>query len=398
VEHLGVSEAVSLAYDRNPALQRMQTEVLAKTGEWWMGFGVAAPQLSFFREGVPSGAASAFTEQRWTISQSISFPLKSYYGLRQTSAEHDALLDAFHAERARVRTAVRKAYTSVLFAQEVLDLHQQEVELAGRLVETAAARVEFGEASELEVMKAELERSEAEGRVDEAERSAHAARYALFRGIGLDPGEQRYEIVFPETMVDVDVDVPQELVFQRLDRMPEYAGAEAAVDAARLGVSSARAALLPDLTLEVFRQDFGGGFDARGFQIGLRLPVWPFSDHVGRTRRARALEQAAAWGREAVMLDLKKEAELAWHGYETSRRTIETYRTTVRDRAEDLLALTLEGYQMGEIDLMTLLDTQRTFLASRQRYFAALRDFYFHLIELERFVGEEMVFIPITTP
>ena len=64
----------------------------------------------------------------------------------------------------------------------------------------------------------------------------------------------------------------------------------------------------------------------------------------------------------------------------------------MRARAQELLARTREGYQVGEINLLALLDTQRTYLASELRYYNALRDYYLHLIELEQFLGDEVIF------
>ncbi len=93
-----------------------------------------------------------------------------------------------------------------------------------------------------------------------------------------------------------------------------------------------------------------------------------------------------------MYLDLKRKVEQAWHSYETSKATISRYNNEVRTRAQELLARTQEGYQVGEINLLTLLDTQRTYLASELRFYNALRDYYIYLIDLEQFIGEELVF------
>jgi cobalt-zinc-cadmium efflux system outer membrane protein len=52
----------------------------------------------------------------------------------------------------------------------------------------------------------------------------------------------------------------------------------------------------------------------------------------------------------------------------------------------------LRAYQLGEIDMLNLLNAQQTFLASEQRYLSALRDYYLQLIALEIYLDEDLVY------
>ena len=57
----------------------------------------------------------------------------------------------------------------------------------------------------------------------------------------------------------------------------------------------------------------------------------------------------------------------------------------------EILALAAR-YQLGGLDLLTLLDTQRTVIQSQQRYYDTLRIYYHALIEMERVLGQDLVF------
>lgn len=389
---LGVHEAIEVAERQSPAIHQLRARLRMKEGEWWGGFGIAAPELTYLREGIPTEGGPAFAEQRWGLSQSVDFPLTSYYRLRRTTTETDALALALQAEQANVKAAVKRAYTDLLYAQELVHLRTEEVELGRQLLAAATLRAEVGEASELDRMKAEIGLAGAESNLEEAQRQFQNARYALFHAAGLDPEAQRYDVVFPDTFVYLDRAIDQARVMARIDARPELRSAVRAVDAARLGVRHARSTLLPALQLDVYPQDLGTGYRHYGFQIGLKLPLWVVPNFRGQLLGARAEVQAQTWAEAGVRLDLKRQAEEAWHGYETSRRTIERYRTTVRSRIDELLRLTLEGYRIGEIDLLALLDAERTYLSGQLRYYDALRDYYHHLIDLERFLGEDIVF------
>lgn len=397
-DRLGVYDAIELARQYNPVLGEGRARVARTQAAWWTGLGLAPPEVTYFREGIPEGAGDGFAEQRWTLTQRIDFPLTTYYRLQRYGAEEGAAALDLAAVQARLRGDVKKAYTDLLYAQELVHLRQEEVALGRQLVDAAAVRVEVGEASELEAIKAEIGLAEAQSGLAAAQQQFQNARYHLFRVVGLDPEAQRYEVDFPDTLAYVDAAIDQTAVMARIDRQPALRGAARQLDAARSGVRQARSALLPDLAFDLYAQDYGTGFDQRGFQIGLSVPLWFAADLRGRVRAARADVQAQAWRHEAVALDLKQEAERAWHGYETSKETIDRYRTAVQARADELLQRTVEGYRLGEIDLLTLLDTQRTYLASQQRYYDALRTYYHHLIDLERFLDADLVFAPDAAP
>lgn len=391
-DQLGVVEAIDLAQRQNPRLGQVRQQIRFKAGEWWTAWGLQAPQLIYFREGIDGG--TGFAEQRWGLSQRVDFPLHTYYRLRRVGTEQDALSLTLDAEQTRVQGDVKKAYTDLLYTQELVHLRTEEVRLSEQLVEAATVRVEVGEASELELMKAEIQAAEAQSNLEDARRQFQDARYALFTVVGLDPDQQRYEIAFPDTLVYLDVAINQSDVLGRLGQQPALRSARRHQEAARLGIKQTRSALLPALTVDLYQQDFGSGFDQYGFQVGLKLPLWLVPNFRGEMRQARAEAQQWAWREDAVFLDLKQQAEQAWHGYETAQQTIDRFRTTVQPRSDELLRRTLEGYRLGEIDLLALLDTQRTYLAAQLRYYETLRDYYHQLIDLERFLNQDIVFNP----
>ena len=233
---LGVYEAIELAHARSPMLNQVQEQIRSKGGEWWTSFGLYAPEVSYFREGIPQGAGSGFAEQRWMLSQTIDFPLQSYYRLRRVDTEQEALFLRLDAESMKLKSAVKRAYTDLLYTQELVHLREQEVGLARQLLDAATVRVEVGEASELEQMKVEIQLAEAQSSLEEARRQFQNARYTLFNVVGLDPEVQRYEIAFPDTLVYLDLGIDQRQVLARLDHQPELLSVTRSVDAARLGI------------------------------------------------------------------------------------------------------------------------------------------------------------------
>ena len=54
--------------------------------------------------------------------------------------------------------------------------------------------------------------------------------------------------------------------------------------------------------------------------------------------------------------------------------------------------MSLKAYQLGEIDVLNLLNAQRAQLQSQQRYLLALRDYYLQLVALEKYLNKELVY------
>ncbi|MFK7845309.1 MAG: TolC family protein [Rhodothermales bacterium] len=389
VNQLTVREAIKLAHDQHPALNKIREKIREKGGERISSLGIHSPALSYTKEGIDDGI---FAEQRVGVSQAIDFPLSSYYKVSQKRTEQEALMLELESATHMVKGSVKRAYTNVLFAQALVQLHTQEVRLAEQLTEVASVRTEVGEVSELELMKAEIQGAEARSNLEDTQRQFQNARLELLNIIGLDPDIDDSSITFPDTLIYVISNLDHAAALSRLGLQPELLSASKSVDAAQFGVKGARSALLPAIQVDLFKQDFGSGYDRYGFQIGLRLPLWVVPNHKGAVQIAKAQSQRLVWHKQAVFIDLKKQVEQAWAGYQSSKNIIDRYNSNVRTKTEELLAKTQEGYRLGELDLLTLLDTQRTYLASERRYYNALRDYYDQLIELERFTGEDLVF------
>jgi cobalt-zinc-cadmium efflux system outer membrane protein len=390
---LTVQHAFELALKQNPGLQQMRAQVEAKSATFWSSFGLPSPVVSYMSEGNPleGSSSSVFLEKRWTVSQSLDFPLRSYYRLSRVSTEREALERKLESQTRKLKAGVKKTYTDVLYSLQLLLLREEALELARSLQDAVTARYEVGEGSELERMEAEIRVAEAENGLTDAERVLHKARYSLFNMIGLDPEEQAYGIRFPDSLIYLETDFSQDTLLASLDYQPEAVSVRRAVDAADHGVSEAWSRLLPDFNLSYYRQDFGTGFDFYGYEIGFTVPLWFMFDQRGEIEQSQALRMRASWEERETLQALKKEVEVAWHGYDASLQAIQRHEKLIRVLSTELKDLSLEAYRLGEIDLLGLLYAQQRYLDSRIAYLDALRNYYHHLVDIERFLRADLV-------
>lgn len=389
ISDLSVKSAIDLALKNNPVLNQLIQEREKKSGEYLGGFGLNSPNLSYMKEGMRN---SNFAEQRWTISQSIVFPLKTIYNLNAISDEESALDYKVESEKLTVIADVKTNYTNVVYAVGLSSLFQEQINVSLELLNAVKSKVEAGESSELDLMKAEIQYAEAQNDLEDAKRLYHVSRYNLFKAIGLNPEQQKYSIKFPDSLEYVEINVGQLKVLENLESLPEYLSVSKQVSSAENRINSAWSGLLPNLNFSFYKQDYGSGYDFTGFEVGVQIPLWFALNNNSEIQVAKANRNQLLFKRKEIQLQMKTSIEHTWHSYETSLNTINRYETMIKKKAEDLRNLTLEGYRLGEIDLLSLLDSQRTYLQSQKRYLDALRDYYYQLINLEKYLNTTLVF------
>jgi cobalt-zinc-cadmium efflux system outer membrane protein len=389
LNNLSVAKALEIAYQHNPRINQLQNQVEAQRKQQSLSLGINDPEVTFAREGIDQGA---FAEQRWVISQSLDFPLTGYYRFQGEKASTSSLELELQASKLQLKADVKSAYTALAYAIESSHLARERVDLFKNLRDAAQARADLGESSEIDAMQADLQLTEAQNNMEKAYQNIMDARYNLFETIGLDEEDQTYDISFPDTLHYVAVDVNQDEVLQRLQNHPQLQQISKQQLAASYQTKVAKSGYLPDLNLKYYRQDFGNGFDFNGFEVGVSIPLWFGINQSSRVQQSKARYRAVEWQYQEEQLSLKKQAEQAWHGYETTQANIKRFRESIQAKSQELVDMTQKGYRLGELDLLTLLEAQRTYLRTQQAYYETLRDYYLRVIELEQYLQSDIIF------
>lgn len=389
-DKLTLEKAINLAVENNPEIRKLQANLEEKRMQWRTQAGLDNPEFTYFKEGL--GEGNDFDEQRIAVTQSFDFPSTAIFRHRAIKKEEKALEYELKARKRDLIAAVKKQYVQLLFSIYSKDLVIQKIDLSEELYNAAYSRNESGIGNGMELLNAEIRKAEASNDMDRADARFHEARYGLFNLIGMKIEDQKYTIQYSDTLRTNQEKINQDKALNFLEEQPEYKAASLNYDASLSKMREAKSNILPDLSLSYYKQDFGNGFDFHGFEVGVKLPLWIPLKHKGEVAMASARSQQNQWEQVRVKLQMKKEIETAWHGYEESLSTIHRFDKTIRSKANLLLDLTYEAYRIGEIDLITLLDAQQTYLRSQQTFYDALRNHYIQLIELEKYIGEEIVY------
>lgn len=389
---LTIGDAVQYAFEQNAQLQQMRAALTQQKNVWRTKTGISAPEISYFKEGIGSGPGDVFDEKRITVSQGIDFPLTTAYRLNGISEETKALELKIMALENEVKAEVKSYYIKVLYALYLQKSRQNQLRLAQELYNAVFTKFEAGMANGIDLTNAELRLEQAKNDLDQSEWILHKARYGLFFSMGLPENEQLYSITFSDTLMAKNFDISQVQTLLAQKNHPAYLAAQHELQATEYFIKEAKSNLLPDLRLNLYKQNLGAGYNFKGFEVGLQIPLWLPFEQKGIINQAVARQDEISWKQKEIRLDIKKQIEYAWHNYDMSRNIINRYNKIMKNKAAHLQELSIKAYQLGEIDLLTLLTSQQAYLNSEQRYLLALRDYYLQLAALEKYLAEDLVY------
>jgi cobalt-zinc-cadmium efflux system outer membrane protein len=389
---LTIQDAVEQAIKNNAQINQKRSQLQQKKEEWRTQTGISAPEFSYMKEGINNKVANPFQEQRFTISQSVDFPLTTSYRLKAIREEVKALEFSIQEEERIVKAAVKSHYVEVMYAIRLQKLRDQQLELANELYNAVYTQYKNGTGNEMDLTKAELQVAEANNDIDDVRRQLHLARYGLFNLMGLASENQKYSIQFLDTLKSSDIEISQIQALAVATDQPLFKSSAHEMSASNYFLKEAKSNLLPDIRFNLYKQDYGTGYNFNGFELGLSFPLWCALEQKGRIKMTLAQQDEIRWKQEEIKLDMKKQIEFAWHSYEVSRATIRRYQETINRKAVKLQELSMSAYRKGEVDLLNLISAQQMYLDIQDRFYAAQCDFYIQLVELEKFLNEDLVF------
>jgi len=392
VDTLTIRDAIKYATGHHPGLRQLRSEILAMNGARKANSGLADPVISYAREGIGDPSLSDYSEQRLGISQEIRFPGVTAESNAAASSRIEALELQYRNSELQLREEVKKKYAELQLGLEKLNFSRNEYGIVSKVHTVVQEKFNSGEATRLDLLKAKINMEEASNLISEAQFAVHNARYSLFNLIGLETEGQKYSIYFPDSLIYRPVTISQDEILSTFYEMPGVLSKMKLIDASAKEVAAAKQTFYPGIKLNLFGQNIGTGFKTIGFEIGFTVPLWFTGNQNGIIEEAEAKLSGARESYREELLLMKKEVEIAWHGYEAAKQNLDRYANGILRDSKELLDLTTEGYKLGEIDFLNLLEAQRTYLTSSQNYYNYLLEYHFRLIELEKFSTKEFLY------
>lgn len=413
---LSSDEAVQVALLNNPNVRVAMLSIGVSRADFVQSTLYSNPTL-FLSFRLPDGGGHPNVE----VSLAQNIAELWLVPARKEAAQRD--LDRVVLEAARstalVVLDVRQAYVRAAQARARVALAEDGVEIADRLVEVAELRQQAGSGSEVDLNLARATKLQAAADLRNAQLAAVETKSQLCELLGLT--EDPAELVLVDELRGLDewvvsADRLQEIArTERLDlRIMEafVASAEAlarlervrflrSVDlgfafelaerrsqsdrkwlAERFYDSLQSGALTPP---NLMSREPQGTDTIAGPTLSLELPLW--DQNRAQIARADRLLERARQRRDALLVTAAQDIHASLARVRTATENATFYRNEFVPTAERNVSLAQEGYRVGRVAFLSLLEAQRAHLATRLSELDALQAAALAEIELERVTG-----------
>jgi cobalt-zinc-cadmium efflux system outer membrane protein len=390
-----VRELVERALSANPELEALEESVEAAGHKSSAAGGFPDPTFSYshFIESVETRLGP----QRNVLQLVQPVPFPGKLSLREEIAGYDALIAGEHLASARLRIVkeIKTSYHSIAAIDRILRLLDEEDRLLRHYEDIVGTRLETGRAYQQDLLKVQIERFRLEERSLQYEQRRESIAFGLNTLLDLEPGTPVI-IEQPDTMSAIPAS-PARLKEIARNR-PDLRTIDHRIEQRSRSLSLVRRGYYPDITLGMSYIDIGdapfdvpdSGRDAWNVTIGVKLPIW-FGKIRAESRAERSSIRHLERTREAEERRIDAEIEDIYNQYRIALGLVTLYRDSLVPRAEQSLSASEAGYLTGEIDFLSLLDSERILLELRISLAGKISEVEKHIAELEAAAGYDPI-------
>ena len=365
-----------MALTNNPTIAQAQANLRVAAGLARQAGLYPNPTVGYYGNEIRGGLIRG-GEQGGFISQTIVLGGKLRAARRVAELQANEVETSGEIQRLRILNNVRISFYQVLAAQRLVEVRQNLAQLATDATQTSLQLGNVGQSDRPDILQAEVEQQQTAVSLRVAQQDLQASWRMLAAVVGKPD--------LPLARLEGDLDAIPDLSYEEwlattLRDSPEVKLAQQAVDRAEASLVQARKVPIPDLqisgTLDQNFEPLGPaekpiGFNA-GTQIGIELPI--FNRNQGNIAAAKAEIASAKQDLIRVKLQLQREVAGMFRDYNSSRVTVQQYKTEMLPRAEQAYKLYQTNYQKMAAAYPQVLISQRTLFQLEAEYVQALEN------------------------
>lgn len=382
---LTVAQILAEVKAKNPGLRAASESVAAAEARIDASGVLDNPELGGELMYVPNGGfITAADEKNWTLKQTVRIP--AYYRLQKDVAriQTDIQRAHYHAQLNAVLAEARSAYSMYNHAFQLLGFFQENIAVLRRFAKVAESKYVVGQATQGEVLKAQVELTRMLNMQVMAQQDQETARAMLNRLMDRpaeSPLPQPTYPVWRKLKPSYD-----ELLQAAWEQKPELMAASYDVRIAQLVLDQSRADYWPEVMSQYRSRNSASTGRSNDLMVGVALPIqWGALSAREKSAEAELAVATATFAaqRNAIAYELKKQIVTV----QANERFVELYDSSVLPQAQQALQVTEASYQSGKASFLDLLDAERLLLQSNLEYHQYLDEHEQALAELEKIVG-----------
>lgn len=366
---LSLADFEAIAFRNNPTLAAASARVNVARGRQVQAGLYPNPTVGY--HAMQIGNLDTAGQQGAFISQRLITGGKLQLDREIAGREIDEAHANFHGQEQRVLSDVRLRFYEAQVAQRRVQLTEELAQIGDELVKATEKLVEGRQATENDSLQAEIKSDESSILFDNARNEHVEAWRRLVAVIGF-PNMQMAPLAG-----QIDDDLPiydwDSCYAMVLGNHPDMNAARSRVARARIVVSRAQKEPIPNVDISVsVRHDNITTDDVVNVQAGIPIPV--FNRNQGNIRSARAEWVAACNDAKRIELLLHDRLATAYRRFANARQQVQRYKTRMVPRARRSLDLVSAGYEQGQVEFLTVLTAQQTYLGVSLSYLDSLRE------------------------
>ncbi len=381
-EEVSLADLFRVAELANPTLAAARNGVEAKAGLTRQAGLYPNPAVEFEIEELSTSNPDD-RKEKVSFVQPVILSGRRGAAVAAARSEQEAAAQTFLNVRRDVYRRIHTLWAEQLYFREADEAVEELLRLANRTLSIARARFEARAAPESQVTRALLEVYELEvvqQELAKQQASGSAALSALLGG-GHIPFDRFAGSLEAESDSTIEL-----LRSVDVDEHPAVQAARRETDAARASLREARAARIPDLDVFVAYGRYRA-IDAGFVEAGVSVPLPIFDRNQGQIAELRSSIAQGEDRARTVHNDLEVAFEVARRRYHTTRDQLQDLRNRIMPAAERGLEQAQEGYRVGRLPFLELIDAQRTLSDVRLRILELRKDLIVAEAELMSLVG-----------
>ena len=391
---LSLSALIEEVQRRNPSVQAMAAAWQAAVQRYPQVVSLDDP--TFTAMAAPASFNSDSVESAYALQAGQKFPWFGKRDARGRMANAEASV-AFHDledSRVRLMQATRVSFLDYYLVNRQLELNQQNAAVLRQFHNTAQSKYNANQATQQDVLQADVELAQLERRGIELNRMAKVATARINTLLREEPYTP---LPAPPKMLNVPSDQldPQALQQLALNQRPDLQALAAKIRSEQAAVTLACKDYYPDVEVfgryDTFWQPASTQDELRG-QVGVNVNVPLYKGKLNAAVNEamfRVNQRRAEF--EQRQLDIQYEVASAYEQVEESRQTLQLYTEKLVPAATQNVAAARSNYDASKMSFLDLASAQRQLIEIREKQQESLVAYYSRLAELTRVVGGAIV-------
>jgi outer membrane protein TolC len=324
----------------------------------------------------------------FAISQEVPFPTKLFTRKQAAQKEANSFEQEYKETERKIIKEVKEAFFQLFLISKKIMVTEENLALLSQFVEVANKKYEVGKANQEDVLRAQVEYSKLSNELvlldQEKQISQAMLNFLLNR-------PQDSEIVIGEVQDNKDFFIDEKKVLELTkENRPELKSFKEMLAKSKIEYSLAKQEYLPDFMFKYKREENNGGAGSWAGMVGMTIPLWFFEKQNSFVKEAKANVDVAKADYNSVEANTLFEVKSAYAKFEAAKKLVKIYETGVLPQAKAALETARRAYSADKIDLLRLIDSERTLRDFQIEYFESLANSEIALADLERAVGTDL--------